>query len=147
MIRIAFFITLLLSVVALAWTRGRTDERIAALTCLLGTILTNLIGHSLATRFLSFNLSTFLVDVGVLLAFLYIALRSTRFWPMWAAGLQLTGTTVHLLKLINPDLLSFVFGAALAFWSYPILIVIALGAWRTDAIERWRRELQLREYA
>ena len=145
MIRIALFIALLLSVVALAWVRGREDERFAALTCLVGTVLTNLVGQSLATRFLAFDLSSFLVDVGVLLAFLFIALRSTRFWPIWVAGLQLTATTVHLLKLINPDLLSFVFGAALAFWSYPILIVIALGAWRTDAIERWREDLQLRE--
>lgn len=147
MIRIAFFILLLVSVVALAWVRGRQDERIAALTCLLGTILTHLAGQSLATPFVTFDLAACLVDVGVLLAFLFIALRSSRYWPLWAAGLQLTATTVHLLKLINPDLLSFVFGAALAFWSYPILIVIALGAWRTDAIERWRRELHLREYA
>lgn len=31
-----------------------------------------------------------------------------------------------------------VFGAALAFWSYPILLLIALGALRTPTIERCR---------
>ena len=28
--------------------------------------------------------------------------------------------------------------AALAFWSYPILILIGIGAWRTPTVERWR---------
>jgi hypothetical protein len=75
------------------------------------------------------------------------ALRSARFWPLWVAGLQLTATSVHLLKLLHPDLMSFVVGAALAFWSYPILILIGIGAWRTAMVERWRNELRLRDAA
>jgi hypothetical protein len=74
----------------------------------------------------------------VLASFTFIALRSTRFWPMWVAGLQLVATSVHLLKLLSPALMGLVFGAALAFWSYPILLIIAVGAWRTHLIERWR---------
>jgi len=141
--RVPLFFCLLLLVTGLAWWRGRTDERLAAVTCVVGTALTILASNPLTRRYTHFELDGFLVDVGVLMAFVIIALRSTRFWPLWVAGLQLTATSVHLLKIINPDLMRFVFGAALAFWSYPILLLIALGAWRTRAVERWRAQAQL----
>jgi hypothetical protein len=136
--RIAFFTILLASVVVLAWQRGRNDEQLAALTCVAGAILTVVGAPAYPIRFAQFHLPHFLVDLGVLASFTFIALRSTRFWPMWVAGLQLVATSVHLLKLLSPALMGLVFGAALAFWSYPILLIIAVGAWRTHLIERWR---------
>jgi hypothetical protein len=57
---------------------------------------------------------------------------------MWVAGLQLTTAIVHLLMILAPDLPGLIFGTALAFWSYPILLLIAIGAWRTPIVERWR---------
>jgi hypothetical protein len=36
----------------------------------------------------------------------------------------------HVLKAIDADLLPTVYGAAERFWSYPILIVLLVGAWR-----------------
>ena len=100
---------------------------------------------SLAVRFSEFDTAAFLIDCFVFLSFVWIALRSDRFWPMWVAGLQLTATSVHLLKLLEPELMRFVFGAALAFWSYPILLLIGIGAWRTTLVERWRAQHRLRE--
>lgn len=143
--RVALFFTILALVVLLSWWRGRTEERQAAFICVAGTALTHLADPSLHTRFADFDLYGFLVDVAVLLAFTAIALRSSRFWPLWVAGLQLTATSVHLLKLIEPDLMRFVFGAALAFWSYPILLLIAVGALRADLIDRWRQQQRERE--
>lgn len=136
--RIAFFYLLLLSVTAVAFWRGRSDERLAATVCVLGTLLTVAFSDPLPQRFSDFEVLTFGVDLAIFISFLAIALRSDRFWPMWVAGFQLTATTVHLLKLVNPDLMRFVFGAALAFWSYPILLFIGIGAWRTALVERWR---------
>jgi hypothetical protein len=136
--RIAFFTLLLAIVVVLARQRGRTDEQLAAYTCVGGAILTIVAAPAYPVRFADFHLTHFLVDLGVLSSFTIIALRSTRFWPMWVAGFQLVATSVHLLKLLSPELMGLVFGAALAFWSYPILLLIAVGAWRTRLIEGWR---------
>jgi hypothetical protein len=36
----------------------------------------------------------------------------------------------HLLKAIQPSLLPIAYAAAERFWSYPTLIIIAVGAWR-----------------
>ena len=43
-----------------------------------------------------------LVDLAVLAAFVAVALRSDRFWPLWVAGLQLTTSVAHFLKAIDP---------------------------------------------
>jgi hypothetical protein len=141
--RILFFYGLLAAVVLLAFLRGRSDERIAALTCVVATVLTVLLGDALEVRYYQIETLVFLIDLGVFAVFLAIALRSTRFWPLWVAGLQLTSMSVHLLNMIHPDLMRFVVGVALAFWSYPILLLIGIGAWRTTTVEGWRERARL----
>ena len=136
--RVVFFYLLLAGLVALAMWRGRADERLAAGVCVGGTLLTVLVGNNLSIHSSSFDLAAFLVDAAILLAFVTIALRSSRFWPMWVAGLQLTTTSVHVLMFFAPSLRGGIFAAALAFWSYPILLLSAVGAWRTPWVERWR---------
>lgn len=136
--RVAFFLLLLAALVVLAFWRGKQDERFASFVCVGGALLTAVVGNRVASSSSAFYLSAFLVDLAVFAGFLLIALRSSRFWPMWVAGLQLTTVTIHLLMIVAPDLPGGVSLAALAFWSYPILILIAVGAWRTPLVERWR---------
>jgi len=73
-----------------------------------------------------------LVDLAVLAGFITVALRSKRFWPLWVAGLQLTTSLGHILKGMDQDLLPQAYGAALQFWSYPILVILAVGTFRTQ---------------
>jgi hypothetical protein len=68
-----------------------------------------------------------------------VALRTKRFCPLWVAGLQLTTAIGHMLKGVDQDLLPRAYGAALQFWSYPILIILALGTYRCH--QRSRRAL------
>lgn len=136
--RVILFYLLLAGLVALTWWRGRSDERLAAIICVAGTAITVLVGNGLDIHESDFDIAAFVVDALIFLAFLTIALRSERFWPMWVAALQLTTASVHLLMIISPDLPGLIFGTALAFWSYPILLLIAIGAWRTPLVERWR---------
>jgi hypothetical protein len=136
--RVILFYLLLAALVALTWWRGRSDERLAAAICVGGTAVTVLVGNGLHVSESDFHAAAFMVDALIFLLFLGIALRSERFWPMWVAGLQLTTASVHLLMIVSPDLPGLIFGTALAFWSYPILLLIAIGAWRTPLVERWR---------
>lgn len=137
-VRVYVFYLLLAGLVALTWWRGRGDERLAAAVCVGGTALTVLVGNKLDIHGSEFDLAAFIVDGAIFIAFLVIALRSERFWPMWVAALQLTTVVVHLLMILSPDLPGLIFGTALAFWSYPILLLIAIGTWRTPLVERWR---------
>jgi len=133
------FVPLLLAVCFYAWWRGGTDERIIAATCLAGTAATLLTISPLQQRYSGVEEGLMLVDFAVLAGFVAVALRSRRFWPLWVAGLQLTTSVGHVLKSVDQDLLPRAYGAALQFWSYPILIIVAVGTFRTHRRMRQAR--------
>jgi hypothetical protein len=84
----------------------------------------------LSVRYQGVERGLALVDLGVLAGFVTVALTSQRFWPLWVAGFQLTTAFGHGLKAIDANLLPQAYGAALQFWAYPILIILAVGTWR-----------------
>jgi len=126
------FAPLLLAVCLYAWLRGGGDERVVAATCLAGTFATMVVISPLRQRYSGVEEGLMLVDLAVLAGFVTVALRSKRFWPLWVAGLQLTTSLGHILKGIDQDLLPRAYGAALQFWSYPILVILAVGTFRSQ---------------
>ena len=110
--------------------RGRGDERIAVAVCLLATALSYLILRSPVGRFQQLEAGILVIDVLAFAGFVAVALWSQRFWPLWVAGLQLTSLLAHLARISRIDLLPVAYAAAERFWSYPILIIIAVAAWR-----------------
>lgn len=121
----------LLLICGYALWRGRSDERVAAATCLIASLAQTLVISPTLVRYNSVEYGVFLVDLGVLGVFVAIALQSSRFWPLWVAGLQLTTILGHLLKFVDLRLLPYAYAGALRFWSYPILIILLVGTWRT----------------
>ena len=126
----AFRIFLVL-VVLYALFRGSRDERHVALICLVGAIATTLVLSPLASRFSGVETRVALVDVAVFGGFLAVALRSERFWPLWVAGLQLTTIMGHALKGVDSSLFPRAYAASLNFWAYPIVLILAIGTWRS----------------
>ena len=124
------FWALLLATCGYALWRGRKYEQLAAVICIAASVISVLARAPLHQRYAGLELGDLLVDTVVLLAFLAIALRSDRFWPLWVAGLQLTISMSHLFKAIDADLVPIAYAAAERFWSYPTLLIIAIGAWR-----------------
>jgi hypothetical protein len=129
--RYYLFWALLLLTVAYALWRGRGDERFAAGVALLATVATQFVMPPAPLRYSGLQVELVAIDIAVLAAFVAIALRSERFWPLWVAGLQLTNSMAHLMKGIESELLPQVYAAAAVFWSYPILLTIVIGTWRT----------------
>ena len=126
---ILFWLLLIVSCGYALW-RGRKYERLAALVFVAATILSILGSSPVPMRYVGIATGDLIVDTAVLLALLAIALASDRFWPLWAAGLQLVDSMSHLMKAIDADLVPAVYGAAERFWSYPILLILLIGAWR-----------------
>lgn len=125
------FFRILLALVALyALLRGTRDERQVSLILVVGVIATHLVISPERHRFGGLETAVMLVDVAVFLGFVWVALKSERFWPLWIAGLQLTTLFGHALKALDSTLFSWAYGAALAIWSYPIVILLAVGTWR-----------------
>lgn len=126
------FFRLLLAVVALyAFLRGSRDERIVCAVLVVGVIATHLAWSPVHSRFSGLETGVFLVDLAVLGGFTWVALSSNRFWPLWIAGLQLTTILGHILKAVDTGLFSRAYGASLMFWAYPIVLILAVGTWRS----------------
>lgn len=131
-----FFLMFLVLTFGYALWRGRSDEKIAATVTLVATIATRVAVSPQTVRYAGVETGLLVIDAAVLLAFVAIALRSPRFWPLWAAGLQLTSSMAHLMKALDADLPPRAYGAAAVFWAYPILLVIVIGTWRTHRRNR-----------
>jgi hypothetical protein len=126
MIRVILFDALLLGVCGYALLRGKWDARIVALVC----IIANFASYAAVSHYASVETGVLIVDLLTFAAFTYVALRSDRFWPLWISGLQLTTSLGHLLKGLETELVPIAYATALRFWSYPILIILAIGTWR-----------------
>ena len=132
MVRLILFNALLAAACGYALWRGRTDERLTAIFCLLATLASIALVAPASQRYASVEVGVLTVDVVTLGAFTFVALRSDRFWPLWISGLQLTTSIAHFLKAAQPDLVPIAYAAAGRLWSYPILIILAVGTWRSS---------------
>jgi hypothetical protein len=124
------FRALLVASCGYALWRGRQDERVVAMVCIAAVAASRLAFSPLSVRYTSVEGGLLFIDLAVLAAFVFVALRSRRFWPLWVAGLQLTTSMAHLMKAVDESLMPMAYGAAIALWSYPILIILAIGTWR-----------------
>ena len=126
------FFRIFFALVALyALLRGQRDERQVGLIMVAALLATELVLPPAHERFESVETKLLLVDLAVFAGFLWVALRSDRFWPLWIAGLQLTMLLGHALKILDADLFSKAYAAALLFWAYPEVLILAIGTWRT----------------
>jgi hypothetical protein len=124
------YLVLLLATWGYAGLKGGAPERIGATILLVGSALTLLaVTAAPAHRFVSVELGILAVDVATLIAFLVLALYAERFWPLWITALQAIGTAGHAVKLVDPQILRWGYAFALAFWSYPMLLLLVAGTW------------------
>jgi hypothetical protein len=137
MVRLSLYYLLLFGTCGYALWRGKVDARIVAATFFVGNFATIALRSHSSGEYSSLDPGIFAVDVACLLAFTYAAMISDRFWPLWVSGLQLTTSFGHVLKLIDSSLIPLAYAAALRFWGYPILIILAVGVWRSQ--RRMRR--------
>jgi hypothetical protein len=127
MLSIPLYYGLLLLCLGYALLRGGSPERIGTIILLVGSLLTLATVSSQASSYASVETGVFIVDVATLLAFLSLGLRANRFWPLWITALQLIGTSGHIVKLVDPELIPKAYAFAAIFWSYPMLLLLALG--------------------
>jgi nicotinamide riboside transporter PnuC len=136
MIRVILFDVLLFGVCGYALLRGKWDARIVAMVC----VIANFASYAVVSKYASVETGVLIIDLLTFAAFTLVALRSERFWPLWISGLQLTTSLGHLLKGLETELVPIAYAAALRFWSYPILIILAVGTWRQERRARAERQ-------
>jgi hypothetical protein len=130
MVKLLLFNALLVFCCGYAFLRGGAPERIAAAIFVVGTALTRIDTLYFGRGFGAIEVGVLAVDLGCLVAFLVLALRAERFWPLWLAALQVIGTAGHAVKLLAADMIPWGYAFLLAAGSYPMLLLIALGTYR-----------------
>lgn len=109
--------------------KGGAPERLGAGIFGFSSLLSTAAVSGPAARFGSVEFGVLAVDITMLLALVALAICAQRFWPLWVAALQAIGTAGHAVKLADPDLLRWGYAFALAFWSYPMLLLLVVGTW------------------
>lgn len=132
MARLILYYLLLFGACGYAYWRGKVDARIVAVAFFIGNFATIMLRSHSHGEYSALEPGVFAVDLACFVAFTYAALISDRFWPLWVSGLQLTTSFGHVLKLADSNLLPLAYAAALRFWGYPILIILAVGVWRSQ---------------
>jgi hypothetical protein len=138
--RLLLYRALMYGICGYALFKGKTDARIVGAVFLVGNFATLALRSHLASEYSSVESAVFVIDLICFLLFTYAALISDRFWPLWVSGLQLTTSFGHVLKLVDSSLLPLAYAAALRFWGYPILAILAVGVWRSQKRVRCERE-------
>jgi len=126
---VAVYCALLLACWAYALRRGGAPEKIGATILAVASFLTAAAISGPAT-FSSVEMGALIVDLLCLVAFLLLALRAERFWPLWIAALQIVGTAGHGVKFVDPETMRFVYAFLLAIWAYPMLLLLTIGTFR-----------------
>jgi len=121
-----YFFGLLLICSAYAFVAGGTPERIGAGTYALSVEATHFVLASHG-RWMHVEYGEFTVDALTFLIFVVLALRANRFWPIWVSALLGLGVLGHLARWAGRDVVWYAYVVVLTIWSYPILVIIALG--------------------
>ena len=123
------FFALLFLCCAYALAAGGWPERWGAGLYALACIASFLAYSAPPFRFRSVEVGVFIVDVLIFIAFCILAMRADRFWPIWVSALLGLGVLGHLARLAGPDVIPWAYAVVLSMWSYPILLLIVVGAY------------------
>ena len=131
MLRVILYEMILILCCAYALARGGAPERSAAAMMLAASLASFAsLSQPFGASYLKVQVWVFVIDMLLLAGLFVLALASTRFWPLWLAGFQLLAVFAHLIRAIDHTALPRGYQFLISFEAYPMLLLVALGAWR-----------------
>lgn len=138
---LAFFYGTLAFVSLLALWKGGAAERIGvALLAIM--LLGGLAGQLAGPRFATLDLIALADDLVGFLGFAWIAYYAKRYWPIWAAALQLLSLAGHFARVVETESTPLVYALMKSGPTYLIFIALLIGT-----IGHWRRKTRRADHA
>ena len=113
-----------MGVCAVAIWRGGGHERLAAGGLLAGWALT-MVAYR---KDVSLEWGILIIDLALLALLVWLALRSRRYWPMFAAAFQLLAVLTHAASSADSSVSSWAYITAEIIWGYLLAGAVAYGA-------------------
>jgi hypothetical protein len=123
----ASFNVVMTATVIFALIRGGRPERIGALINVGGFALTVLIRLFVPNAWAPAEVLVLLVDAAVTSGFFWLAIATTRFWPIWAVGFALADLFMSIAGALLPHVPLFAYQSGLVIYAYLALGALALG--------------------
>ena len=124
------FPSLLVACCIYAFLVGGRPERLGAgiytVSC-FASLFTYILFSTPSARFQSVEVGILVIDALTFVAFIMLAVRANRFWPIWVSALLGLGVLAHFARWAGPEVIPWAYAAVLSIWSYPILAIIAIG--------------------
>jgi hypothetical protein len=67
------------------------------------------------------------IDFSLFALLFWYALRSDRYWPMWAAALLGLGVLMHITMVVDPRIIPKAYLTANVIWSYLVVLALVVG--------------------
>ncbi|WP_448582171.1 hypothetical protein [Thermaurantiacus sp.] len=103
---------------------GGRDEKNAATAMLVAALTSPLVQQQ---SFVQVDLRLVAIDILLLIVLTGIAMKSNRYWPIFATGFMLNGTLVHLFPgffaWVTPD----AYADMAVVWAYPVQLSLLAG--------------------
>lgn len=78
----------------------------------------------------------FAIDLAVLALYVWLAMRSSRHWPLFAAGFQLLAIVTHIGRAVDTAISGWAYLTAGLIWSYLVVAAIGYGSWTAQQPEQ-----------
>lgn len=131
MIRYLIQLSLMATVLALAWLRGGAPERAAA--AVVGSMfLLDPAYHAIwgqETLYHRVNPGHLVIDLWLLLGLSAVALRANRIWPLWLVSVQILAVIGHLLRFLSAQVDPLVYALFTRDTSYLQIALLFVGIW------------------
>ena len=114
--------------VGYAFWRGDGPERVTAAAFLAGVAASATLGlFKMPGGFASVPVRLLIIDIVWAGIFILIAIRANRAWLIPFAACQIVAVLGHIAKLIDPRMIPKGYAFLTVIWSWPMLILLALG--------------------
>jgi hypothetical protein len=131
-----FYDLILVLSCSLAFLKGGTTERRVAWMAIAASVASFIVSVEGKQVWSEVHSGPILIDFLMLAGLAVIALRTDRFWPLWATAFQLVAVSTHVAMAVSPDVVPRAYALALGFWAYPILFLMAAASWKAASIQK-----------